>query len=123
MIKDICKKCKQCCNGTGAPHLSIREFNKLNEKYNIDCYRENDSLICLPYNDKCFFNEGNGCILSEEDKPLSCKLFPFKPTDDGWILRLKCPFWYLFDKDDFVNAFNDFKKYRQEWVQDAKKIK
>jgi len=118
MNNNICKQCKLCCVGKGTLHLSEREFDVVKEKlYNkIKHFIQKDDMILIPFqNGRCVFNNGEGCILNDIDRPITCKMYPFKIINNEWVLRTNCPYWYKFDEKHFESVINEFDKYRYDW--------
>lgn len=104
MLKSIlspntCAKCRICCSFVSAdawetPVFTSNsiDYNKKwfkrygNKSHTLHFFFENDTEIKLcPYLD-----ENSGCVLSEEDKPFDCKIWPIRVMrkDDKIIIAL-----------------------------------
>jgi len=126
---EACKKCGWCCHVKDKKlkkgnHVSKEELLMIEKqvKRKLNAKKEGD-LYIIPTTEKeeCQFLSKKGCILKR--KPLTCKLFPFQPTMDGWIMRLKCPYWFTFGRKEFNYAKKHFKKYRKDWKVEVKEGK
>lgn len=131
MLKDIltsenCKSCKFCCSFRRqslweTPLFSLLEKNNLEKKFssskfknvfqdiytiNLDSEYKTDSSeeeqICY------FLDKDKGCLLSSEEKPFDCKIWPFrvmKKNDDLLIaLTPTCPTVNKYSLD-FLKSF------------------
>jgi Fe-S-cluster containining protein len=109
----LCKNCEvDCCQhpilstdeymrlllavGTGAP-LAMREGNG------------------WQFKEPCPAKSDKGCIISYDDRPIVCKLYPFMPVPTRTkgtmlLLDLECPYWMVFGKD-IEKAKEELKKY------------
>jgi len=111
IFSKICKECDgQCCK-TFEIFLLKKDLEKLDKfKDKINIKKEGSGLL-MYHKDKCFFqNPKTGCILSEEDKPFDCKLFPLT-----FLYKNKKLNFYLMEDCSYLNEIP------KEWIEKTKK--
>ncbi|MCR4616075.1 MAG: hypothetical protein K5756_08015 [Clostridiales bacterium] len=111
--KSVCAQCRFCCafrrvSLWEVPYISEEVYQKQPDKdrfekiraSDCDCYRiilENDYKTEDPEEEApcVFLDPRKGCTLSDEDKPLDCKIWPIRimKKDGGYVLALSptCP--------------------------------
>jgi len=115
---DLCKKCKEpCCT---RPALTTDEY--------IALYSAVGAEKIMAYepewvNDSWMFAKGcpgltsTGCVLSYEDRPLMCRLFPWviapilgdthREAHHDLLLTMRCPQWKAFG-ENYEFALKEF---------------
>lgn len=108
-----CKICGKCCNGD-VLFVSEKELKNLPD--NPKGIKVKDRLYKIKFNKKCGYLSKNGCILTEEQKPITCKIYPFRFVNNEWIVRTVCPYWNYITNEDFKMVKREFERRKNDWI-------
>lgn len=114
----ICKACRgKCC---GPPYLSRNELLKIEKEIGrkVKVSKKGNLYRFVQSASECQFND-KGCTL--KNKPLACEIYPFLPTERGWVIRTSCPYWYELTKEDLRRTRIQFAKRKCDWGNSKRK--
>lgn len=122
-IADLCKKCQGgCCTTVFLGKYDIEKLKKAGKHFNIKKVEGGHEFVETE-NGKCpFLNEGIGCILSDDLKPLDCILFPLAFKMEGknikFFLNTKCPYFSEIPVDWINKTMKWFELHINQWSED-----
>lgn len=106
MILNLCKKCRDCCREDGYRDILMSLYDA--KKIKFDYVKKIGQLYKFKKNKNavCHFLGPNGCILTDEKKPLDCRLFPVTfSLNKNWI------------KFFFLDACPKIKNLSESWIR------